>query len=605
MHALYLVIPALCVMAIAYRYYSAFIAAKVMVLDDSRKTPAHTKYDGANYYPTAKWVLFGHHFAAIAGSGPLIGPVLAAQFGWAPGFLWLLAGVCLAGAVHDSITLWASTRRGGRSLAEIARSEIGSVAGVTAVIAVLFILIVALAGLGIVVVNALAESAWGMFTISMTIPIAFFMGFYMFVWRKGHIKEATVIGVTLLLLAVVFGKNVAESSFSSWFILTKHQITAALAVYAFAASVIPMWMLLTPRGYLSTYMKIGTIALLVIGVAVANPILEAPAFSQFVGGGGPVIAGPLFPFVFVTIACGSISGFHALISSGTTPKMVDVETDIRPVGYLGMLFEGLVGVMALIAASSLHPGDYFAINVADPAVFAGLNMPMVNLEQLGREVGENVVGRSGGAVSLALGMAQIFANIPGMKSLLSYWYHFAIMFEALFILTTIDSGTRVGRFLLQEAGGRVWKPWGDTNWMPSALISTGVMVFGWGYFIWTGSIATIWPLFGVANQLLASVALAVGTTIIINMGRQKYAWVTLTPLVFLATTTLTAGYMSIRDNFWPLTLKADPALRVQGYVDSIATAIMMICAVVIFASAIRRWLKVLSGKEPALELAEA
>jgi carbon starvation protein len=531
--------------------------------------------------------------------------VLAAQFGWAPGFLWLLAGVVLAGAVHDSVTLWASTRRGGRSLAEIARSEIGPVAGITAVIAVLFILIVALAGLGIVVVNALAESAWGMFTISMTIPIAFFMGFHMFVWRKGQIKEATIIGVVLMLLAVVFGKNIAESSIAPWFILTKHQITAALAIYAFVASVIPMWMLLTPRGYLSTYMKIGTILLLVVGVAVANPTLEAPAFSQFIGGGGPVIAGPLFPFVFVTIACGAVSGFHALISSGTTPKMVDVETDIRPVGYLGMLFEGLVGVMALIAASSLHPGDYFAINVADPKVFAALNIPMVNVQELGREVGENVIGRSGGAVSLALGMAQIFSNIPGMKSLLSYWYHFAIMFEALFILTTIDSGTRVGRFLLQEAGGRVWKPWGDTNWMPSALISTGLMVLGWGYFIWTGSITTIWPLFGVANQLLASVALAVGTTILINLGRQKYAWVTLTPLVFLATTTLTAGYMSIRDNFWPLTLRADPALRIQGYVDSIATAIMMVCAIVIFASAVRRWIKVLSGKSPALELAEA
>ncbi len=604
MHALYLVIPTLCVMAIAYRYYSAFIAAKVMVLDDSRKTPAHTKYDGANYYPTSRWVLFGHHFAAIAGSGPLIGPVLAAQFGWAPGFMWLLAGVVLAGAVHDSITLWASTRRGGRSLADIARQEIGPVAGVTAVIAVLFILIVALAGLGIVVVNALAESAWGMFTISMTIPIAFFMGFYMFVWRKGQIKEATILGVTMLLLAVVFGKNVAESSFSSWFILTKHQITLALGVYAFAASVIPMWMLLTPRGYLSTYMKIGTIGLLVIGVAVANPTLEAPAFSQFIGGGGPIIAGPLFPFVFITIACGAISGFHALISSGTTPKMVDVESDIRPVGYLGMLFEGLVGVMALIAASSLHPGDYFAINVS-PAVFDTLNMPMVNLLELQSEVGESVIGRSGGAVSLALGMAQIFSNIPGMQSLLSYWYHFAIMFEALFILTTIDSGTRVGRFLLQEAGGRVWKQWGDTNWLPSALISTGIMVLGWGYFIWTGNISTIWPLFGVANQLLASVALAVGTTILINMGRQRYAWVTLVPLAFLGTTTLTAGYMSIRDNFWPLTLKADPALQMQGYVDSICTGIMMACAVVIFVSAIRRWIQVLSGSAPAIELAEA
>ncbi len=591
-------------MAIAYRYYSAFIAAKVMVLDDTRKTPAHTKYDGSNFYPTTRWVLFGHHFAAIAGSGPLIGPVLAAQFGWAPGFLWLLAGCCLAGAVHDSIVLWASTRRGGRSLADIARSEIGPVAGVTAVIAVLFILIVALAGLGIVVVNALAESAWGLFTIAATIPIAVFMGFYMFVWRKGQIKEATIIGVVLLLSAVVFGKNIAESSLSSWFILSKHQLTLAMAIYAFAASTIPVWMLLTPRGNMSTYMKIGTIALLVIGVAVVNPTLEAPAFSQFIGGGGPIIAGPLFPFVFITIACGAISGFHGLISSGTTPKLVDKESDIRPVGYMAMLFEGMVGVMALIAASSLHPGDYYAINVA-PAAFAKLNMPMVNLMTLQAEVGENVIGRSGGAVSLALGMAQIFSNIPGMKALLSYWYHFAIMFEALFILTTVDSGTRVGRFLLQEAGGRVWKRWGDTNYLPSALTSTGIMVLGWGYFIWTGNISTIWPLFGVANQLLGSVALAVGTTILINMGRQKYAWVTLTPLAFLATSTLTAGYLSIRDNFWPLTATPDPALQMQGYVDSICTAIMMICAIVIFTAALRRWILVLSGKAPALELAEA
>jgi carbon starvation protein len=339
-------------------------------------------------------------------------------------------------------------------------------------------------------------------------------------------------------------------------------------------------------------------------VVVANPRLEAPAFSQYVSGGGPIIAGPLFPFVFITIACGAISGFHALISSGTTPKMIDVESDIRPVGYLGMLFEGLVGVMALIAASSLHPGDYFAINVS-PAVFQGLNLPVVNLMELQAEVGENVIGRSGGAVSLALGMAQIFANIPGMKSLLSYWYHFAIMFEALFILTTVDSGTRVGRFLLQEAGGRMWKPWGNTNWMPSALGSTGIMVLGWGYFIWTGNISTIWPLFGVANQLLASVALAVGTTIIINMGRQKYAWVTLLPLLFLATSTLSAGYLSIRDNFWPLTASPDPSLQIQGYVDAICTAIMMICAIVIMVSCVRRWILVLSGKAPVLELAEA
>jgi carbon starvation protein len=603
MQALYLVIPTLAIGVIAYRYYSAFIATKVMVLDDSRATPAHTKYDGANYYPTTRWVLFGHHFAAITGAGPLVGPTLAAQFGWAPGFMWLIAGCVLAGAVHDSIVLWASTRRGGRSLADIARSEIGPVAGVTAIVAVLFILVVALAGLGIIVVNALAESAWGTFTVGATIPIGFFMGFYMFKWRKGKIKEATAIGVTLMLLGVVFGKNVAESSLAGLFLLTPHQITFAMAVYGFGAATLPVWMLLTPRAYLSTYMKIGTILFLAFGVIIVNPRLEAPAFSQYIGGGGPIFSGPLFPFVFITIACGAISGFHALIATGTTSKMVDKESDIRPVGYAAMLFEGLVGVMALIAATALHPGDYYAINTT-PAVFANLHIPMVNLSALSAQVGENVIGRTGGGVSLALGMAQIFSNIPGMRSLMAYWYHFAIMFEAIFILTTIDSGTRVGRFLLQEAGGRVWKKWGDTNWLPSALGSSAIMVVLWAYFIWTGNISTIWPLFGVANQLLGSVGLAVATTILINMGRAKYAWVTFVPLCFLATTTLVAGYMSIRDNFWPLAVGPNLNRHVEGYVDSICMAIMMACAVVILAAAARRWVLVLTGKMAALELSE-
>ncbi len=604
MNALYLVVIALCVGTIAYRYYSAFIAAKVMVLNDARRTPAHTKGDGSNFYPTQKWVLFGHHFAAIAGAGPLIGPVLATQFGWAPGFMWILAGCVLGGAVHDMITLWVSTRRGGRSLAEVARAEIGPVAGVTAIIAVLFILVVALAGLGLIVVNALAESAWGMFTIGTTIPIAVFMGFYMFVWRKGQIREATIIGVTLLLLAVVFGKNFAESPIGHLLELTPHQITLAMGIYAFIAAVIPVWMLLTPRSYLSTYMKIGTIALLAVGVIVAHPTLEAPAFSQYMGGGGPIIPGPLFPFVFITIACGAISGFHALIGTGTTSKMVDKETDIRAVGYMGMLFEGLVAVMALIAASSLHPGDYFAINVP-AAKFATMGIPMVNLLELQSQVGETVIGRTGGAVSLALGMAQIFASIPGFRTLIDYWYHFAIMFEALFILTTVDSGTRVGRFLLQESIGRVWPKFADTNWLPGAMISSAIMVLMWGYFIWTGNISTIWPLFGVANQLLASVALAVGTTMLINGGRAKVAWVTLAPLSFLSVTTLTAGYLSIRDNFWPLTKSPVPATYIQGYVDSVAMAIMLVCAVIIFGASLRRWALVLGGRVPTADLAGA
>ncbi len=604
MHALYIVLPVLCILAIAYRYYSAFIAAKVMVLDDTRVTPAHRKYDGANYYPTSRWVLFGHHFAAITGAGPLIGPVLAAQFGYAPGLIWLVGGVCLAGAVHDYVALWASTRRGGRSLAEIARTEISPVAGVTAVIAILFIMVIALAGLGIAVVNALAESAWGTFTIGVTIPLAIFMGFYMFKWRKGRIQEATIIGVSLMMAGVILGKPFASSSFGHLLVLTPHQITIALAVYGFAASVMPVWMLLTPRAYLSTYMKIGTILILALGVMLVNPVLQMPAMTQYVSGGGPIIPGPLFPFVFITIACGAISGFHSLISSGTTPKMVDKESDIRPIGYGAMLFEGLVGVMAIIAATALHPADYFAINTS-AATFATLGLTPVNLDMLQKSVGEIVVARPGGAVSLAVGMAQIFSSLPGMRGLMAYWYHFAIMFEAVFILTTIDAGTRVGRFLLQEAGGRVWTKFGETNWMPGAMASTLALVLAWAYFIWTGSISTIWPMFGIANQLLASVALAVGTTIIINIGRAKYAWVTFLPLCFVSTTTLAAGYMSVRDNFWPMAVGANPALQVQGYVNSICTVIMMVCAVIILASAARRWVMVLTGKIPVFELVEA
>ena len=604
MQALYIVIPVVGIFMIAYRYYSAFIAAKVMALDDARVTPAHSKYDGSNFHPMSRWVLFGHHFAAIAGAGPLVGPVLAAQFGFAPGLLWLVAGCTLCGAVHDSMCLWASTRRGGKSLANIARAEIGPLAGTVGALAILFILIVALAGLGIAVVNALAESAWSTFTIGVTIPIGMLMGFHMFVFRKGHIREATIIGVVLLLGAVIFGRTFAESSYGHYLVLTRHQVTAAMAIYALVASILPMWMLLTPRGYLSTFMKIGTIAFLALGVIIVNPTLQAPAFSQFVNGGGPVIPGPLYPFVFITIACGAVSGFHSLISTGTTPKMIDKESDIRPIGYAGMLCEGFVGVMALIAATALHPGDYFAINTTAP-VFANLHIPVVNLPALQAAVGENVTARPGGAVSLAVGMAQIFAALPGMKGLMAYWYHFAIMFEALFILTTVDSGTRVGRFLVQEFGGRLWKKLGDAEWLPGSLGATAFMVLSWGYFIWTGNINTIWPLFGIANQLLGAVALAVATTVLINMGRTRVAWVTFLPLCFLSVTTMTAGYMSIRDNFWPLAVHANPDLHVQGYVLSISTTMMMACCLMIMSAAIWRWMLVLTGRIPQLELADA
>ena len=602
MRALWLIVPFLAVLVIAYRYYSAFLAARVLVLDDTRTTPAHTKYDGHNYYPTTRWVLFGHHFAAITGAGPLVGPVLAAQFGFAPGFIWLVAGVCLAGAVHDLITLWASTRMGGCSLAEIARREVGPVAGVTAAIAVLFIIVIALAGLGLVVVNALSESAWGTFTIFMTIPLALFMGMYMYRWRKGKIAQATVIGVIGLLLAVVLGKPLAGTAAGSLFQLTHHQLVVAMAIYGFMASVLPVWLLLAPRDYLSAFMKIGTVALLVIGVVIVNPALQMPAITKFAAGGGPIIPGPLFPFVFITIACGAISGFHGLIGSGTTPKMINKESDIRPIGYGAMLIEGLVGVLALIAATALHPGDYFAINVP-PHLFATLGIPIVNLPALEMAVGETVTGRTGGAVSLAVGMAQIFSSLPGMKGLMDYWYHFAIMFEALFILTTIDAGTRVARFLVQEFGGRMYKPFGRTDWLPGTIVSTTLVVLAWSYFLWGGSISTIWPMFGIANQLLAVVALAIGTTILINLGRARYVWVTVLPLCFLATTTLTAGYLSVRDNFWPMAVGPDPAKHFQGYLDATLTVVMMVCVVVILSSAVRRWVLVALGHPPQTSLA--
>ena len=593
MNALPLMLGVLCVIAIAYRYYSAFIASKVLILDDSRVTPAHRLFDGHNYFPTSKWVLFGHHFAAITGAGPLIGPVLATQFGFLPGLLWLVIGVVLAGAVQDFIILFASVRSNGKSLAEIARNEISPVAGFTTALAILFIVIIALAGLGLAVVNALRESAWGTFTIATTIPIALFMGFYMFQFRKGRTREATFVGVVALIGAVVFGKYIPGSPLGPWFNLSKDQITLCLALYGLAASILPVWMLLCPRDYLSSFMKIGTIAFLIIGVFVVHPDLKMPAFSQFVAGGGPIIPGKLFPFVFITIACGAISGFHALVGSGTTPKMISLESHIRPIGYGAMLMEGIVGVTALIAASALYPGDYFAINVL-PEKFSTLGMNVVNLPELENQVGEIVTGRPGGAVSLAVGMAQIFTAIPGMKGLMSYWYHFAIMFEALFILTTIDAGTRVARFLVQEFLGKFYKPMEQTNWMPGTIISSVLVVCGWSYFIFTGSISTIWPMFGISNQLLASIALCVGTSLLINMGRARYAWVTLVPLSFVASSTLTAGYRSVMDNFLPLAHSPNPAISFQGGLNVVLTVIMMSCVGIVLIDSIYKWRRVLA-----------
>jgi carbon starvation protein len=591
---------ALCIYAIAYRYYSAFLAAKALALDDRRTTPAHAFQDGHNYVASPKWVLFGHHFAAIAGAGPLVGPTLAAQFGFAPGFLWLLVGAVLAGGVQDFTVLVASIRHRGRSLAEIARTEISPFAGLVAMIAVLFILLVTLAGLGIVVVNALANSPWGVFTIGSTIPIALIMGLWMFKSRgeKITVTGPSIFGVVLLISAVIGGHWFAQTNAAGALTFTPHQITWLMMIYGFIASVLPVWLLLAPRDYLSTYVKLGTIAVLIVGVFLVHPDIRFPAFTQFVHGGGPIIKGKLFPFLFVTIACGAISGFHSLVSSGTTPKMLDKETDARFIGYGAMLCESLVGLLALIAATSMHPGDYFAINTA-PDVFARLGLHTVNLDMFSREVGEKLAGRTGGAVSLAVGMAQIFRGLPGMDRLMAYWYHYAIMFEALFILTTVDAGTRVARYVLQELAGRVHKPFANPAWLPGNLVATTLVVSGWGYLIYTGSISTIWPLFGTGNQLLATIALAITTTFLINMGKAKYAPFTAIPMCFVGVTTVTAGVLSIRNIFWPLTSK--PGQVFTGYLDSTLMGIFIVGVILVLFDAARRWIAVLQGAAPPAE----
>ena len=588
-------LAALCVYAIGYRYYSAFIAAKALALDDRRETPAHTYEDGHNYVPSPKWVLFGHHFAAIAGAGPLVGPTLAAQFGFAPGFLWILIGAVLAGCVQDFIVLVASVRHKGRSLADVARTEVSEFTGLVAMFAVLLILLVTLAGLGVVVVNALSNSPWGVFTIGMTIPIALLMGWFMFKSTPGQIKVGvpSTVGVVLLLASVWGGHWFAGTSWASSLTFTPHQITYLMAIYGFVASVLPVWLLLEPRDYLSTYVKLGTIALLVIGVFVVHPDIKFPALTQYVHGGGPIIKGTLFPFLFVTIACGAISGFHSLVSSGTTPKMLNKECDARFIGYGAMVAESLVAVLSLIAACSLFPGDYFGINVPAEA-FAKLGLHTVNLDLFSSEVGEKLAGRTGGAVSLAVGMAQIFRGIPGMTRLMGYWYHYAIMFEALFILTTIDTGTRVARYVLQELMGKLHKPFANHAWQPGNMITTFFVVLGWGYLIYTGNISTLWPLFGTGNQLLATIALAVGTAFLINMGKAKYAWITVAPMLFVGTTTLTAGVLSIKNIFWPLTKK--PGFVFQGYLDSTLMAIFVTGVVLVLLNVARRCWQTLHGE---------
>jgi len=595
MNAMPFVIGTIAFFAIAYRLYFSFVAAKVAVKNDLNVTPAHRLFDGQNYYPMNKWVLFGHHFAAIAGAGPLVGPVLAAQFGFMPGFLWMLIGAVMAGAVHDFVILTASVQHDGKSLAAIAKKEINKVSGITTTFAIILIIVVALAGLGLVVINALAESSWGTFTIASTIPIALIMGIWMFRIRKGKTLEATVFGVIMLVMAVVIGRYVPDSQFASWFTFNHKTLTILIAVYGFLASVLPVWLLLSPRDYLSSIMKISVIGLLAIGLIIVAPEIKMPAFTEFGRGGGPIIPGRLFPYLFITIACGAISGFHSLVSSGTTPKMIMKESDIKTIAVGSMLTEGAVSIMALIAATSLLPLDYFQINVPVEKLQAilpklhAMGFTESNLSQLSASVGEKIAGRTGGAVSLGVGMAYIFSSIPGMKHLMSYWYHFAIMFEALFILTTIDAGTRIGRFLLQESLGKVYKPFQQTNWLPGNLLTSGLIVFAWAYFIYTGSVSTIWPMFGTANQLLATIALVIGTSFIINRGRAKYAWVTILPMIFVGVTTISAAYLNIKNIYIPQVRES--GTMIPGLINLILTLCILICVFIIIYNAVPKWIK--------------
>jgi carbon starvation protein len=646
--AVWLVFAALASYAIAYRFYARFIVRRVLQVDDTRATPAERVNNGIDYHPTDRRVLFGHHFAAIAGAGPLVGPVLAAQMGYLPGTIWIILGVIFAGAVQDMVTLFFSMRRGGRSLGQMARDEIGPIGGIAALIAVLAIMIILLAVLALVVVNALKGSPWGTFSIAMTIPIALFMGYYMRYLRPGRVLETSAIGVVLLLLAIVSGGWVAESGLADAFTWSPQTLTLALVGYGFVASVLPVWMLLAPRDYLSAFMKVGVVVMLAVAILFALPMMRNEAVTDFATNGqGPVFAGSLFPFVFITIACGALSGFHALISSGTTPKLIEKESQIRVIGYGAMLVESFVAVMALIAASIIDPGLYYAMNMPGPALGATLDSASQAVAGIGfaitpdqlaaaaKSVEEaTLVGRSGGAPTLAVGISQIFSDIFGGDSLRAFWYHFAIMFEALFILTTVDAGTRVGRFMLQDTVGNVWKKAGDVSWKPGLYVSSAVIVSAWGYFLWAGvndplgGINQLFPLFGIANQLLAAIALAVCTTLLIKSGRAKYAWVTLVPLAWDATVTLTASWQKVfsadtkvgffaQRNLYQDALDAGKTtlgtakttdqmqqVVVNTTVDGVLAAFFALLVVIILVDSIRVWIKTLRSGDRALSTTE-
>jgi len=639
--ATWFVVAAACFYLVAYRFYSAFLAAKLVALDDSRATPAERNDDGRDFVPTNKWVLFGHHFAAIAGPGPLVGPTLAAQFGYLPGTLWLIAGAAFAGCVQDFVILFCSIRRNGKSLGEMARDEVGKRGGFIAQLAVLAILIILLGVVALVVVNALKTSPWATFTLAMTIPIALLMGVYLRYLRPGRVLEASLIGLALVMFVVVAGQWVADSaSWARLFTLSGVALSFWIIAYGFAASALPVWLLLAPRDYLSAFIKAGAIFSLAAGILIVRPEIQMPALTKFIDGSGPVFAGKIFPFCFITIACGAISGFHSLISSGTTPKMIQREGHARMIGYGAMLLESFVGVMAMVAACAMQPGVYFAINSparvvgaapdAAAATITGWGYPlepqtMIRIAQMVHE--QTLFNRPGGAPSLAVGMAQIFSSTIGGERLMSIWYHFAIMFEALFILTVLDAGTRVGRFMVQEMGGRVWKPFGQTSWMPSVVISSAFVVGAWGYFLYQGvidpfgGINSLWPLFGIANQLLAAVALVVATTILLKMGRLKWIWVTLVPMVWLITVTMTASWQKIFSgnaqigflsgaNNWAEQIAAGkiPAAKVVEIqrtifnlrLDAMVTAALATMILVLVVEAILRWTAILTKRSPAV-----
>ena len=641
LNAVWFVVAAVCTYLVAYRFYSNFIAAKVLALDDSRATPAERLEDGRDFVPTNKWVLIGHHFAAIAGPGPLVGPTLAAQFGYLPGTLWLIVGAALGGCVQDFVILFCSIRRNGKSLGQMAREEVSKRGGMIALLAVLAIMIILLAVVALVIVKALKESPWGTFTLAMTIPIALLMGVYLRYLRPGRVLEASLGGVALVMFAVVAGQWVNVSpAWSRAFTFTGPALAIAIIAYGYAASTLPVWLLLAPRDYLSAFIKVGAIAALAFGVVLVRPTLEMPALTRFVDGNGPVFAGKIFPFCFITIACGAISGFHALISSGTTPKMILREGHARMIGYGAMLMESFVGVMAMVAACALQPGVYFAINspagivgkTADAAAATirswGFALDPQTMSALAQRVGEHtLLDRTGGAPSLAVGMAQIFSGTIGGERLLSIWYHFAIMFEALFILTVLDAGTRVGRFMVQELGGHIWKPLGKSGSTFGILTSSALMVGAWGYFLWQGvqdplgGINSLWPLFGIANQLLAAVALVVATTILLKMGRTRWIWITLAPMVWLVAITMTASYQKIFDASPRIGFLAQarvlagqiasgaiPAEKIaatqrlifNNRLDAVVTAVLAAMILVLLIEAIGEWIVILSGRKKAV-----